>query len=176
MPQIYRGWEQDLLDIDPAVKPDIVCDAKKMRSLPAGKYDAVFCSHNLEHFHKHEVSAVLSGFMHVLRRDGFAHIAVPDMKALFECVVKGNRDIDDTWYVSSGGPITFHDVIYGWGKQISQGNSYYCHKTGFSEKSLGKALRKAGFVKVFTASDGSSLHAFAFRSKPSKAQLQKVGV
>ena len=43
LPKQYAGWEQDVLDIDPNVKPDILCDAKLMRKLPAAKYDAVFC-------------------------------------------------------------------------------------------------------------------------------------
>ena len=177
LPSIYKGWEQDLLDIDQNVKPDIVCDAKTMRKLPAGKYDAIYCSHNLEHFYKHEVPQVLGGFMHVLKKNGFAHIAVPDMGVLFDCIVKGNRDIDDVWYRVDAGPITFHDVIYGWSKAVGQGNLYYSHKTGFTEKSMGKTLRASGFKAVMTATDGmGNIHAFAFKSKPSKARLQRLGI
>ena len=176
LPKQYTGWEQDVLDIDPHVKPDILCDAKLMRKLPAATYDAVFCSHNLEHFHKHEVPQVLGGFQHVLKSTGFAHIAVPDLLALMETVVTQHKDIDDTWYIPPAGPISFHDVLYGWGKQIVQGNHYFCHKTGFSEKSLTKALKQARFTKVYTASDGCNLYAFAFKSKPTKAQLQRAGV
>jgi predicted SAM-dependent methyltransferase len=174
LPPIYRGWEQELLDIDPAVRPDIVCDARKMRTLPAQKYDAVYCSHALEHFYKHEVPAVLDGFQHVLKNDGFAHVAVPNMTALFTAV--RGRDIDETWYMSNGGPISFHDVIYGWGRQVEQGNAYYAHKTGFTEKSLGKALRAAGFVKAMTAVDEGNLFAFAFKAKPTTTQLRRLGL
>lgn len=176
LPSTYKGWSQDLLDIDPAVKPDIVCDAMKMRDLPSAKYDAVFCSHNLEHFYRHQVPQVLEGFDHVLKRTGFVQIAVPDIMALFTSVIEGSKDIDDVWYTSSGGPITFHDVVYGWGKAVSRGNLYYCHKTGFSEKTLTKALKSARFTSVFTASDGCSLHAFAFKVKPTKARLQSLGL
>jgi hypothetical protein len=176
IPAIYKGWKQDLLDIDANVKPDIVCDAKDMRRLPASKYDAIFCSHNLEHFYKHEVPTVLGGFVHVLKPNGFAHVSVPDMDSLFECIVKGNRDIDDTWYQCGGGAISFHDVIYGWGRQVSQGNVYYSHKCGFTEKSLGKVLRGAGFKTVLTAADSGNLHAFAFKAKPPKEQLKRLGL
>ena len=176
LPKQYTGWEQDVLDIDPDVKPDICCDALKMRTLPAARYDAIFCSHNLEHFHTHEVPTVLDGFKHVLKPAGYAHIAVPDVLALMHAVVDGKRDIEDTWYVSPSGPITYREVLYGHGRMIAQGNVYYCHKTGFSEKSLTVRLKQAGFAKVFTASDGCSLHAFAFKSKPTKAQLQRAGV
>lgn len=176
VPRIYQGWEQDSLDIDANVNPDIVCDAREMRKLPPAKYDSVFCSHCLEHFYKHEVPTVLLGFAHVLNAGGFAHIAVPNMNAVFEAITKGNFDINDTWYQSHGGPISFHDVIYGWGKQVTLGNLYYCHKTGFTEKSLAKELRKA-FATVFTAADDSgNLHAFAFKTKPSREKLRRLGI
>jgi SAM-dependent methyltransferase len=178
LPPHYKGWEQVLLDIDPNVKPDVVCDAKEMRKLPPAKYDAVFCSHNLEHFYRHEVPAVLAGFLHVLKPDGFVQIAVPDMMELFERVVRDCRDIDETWYSSSGGPISFHDVIYGWGKAVAQGNLYYAHKTGFSDKTLTKALSSAGFRHVMTAREQGNLHAYAFKSKakPTPARLKTLGV
>ncbi len=98
LPIFYKGWTQVLLDIDPQVKPDVVCDAKQMGKLPRGAYDAVYCSHNLEHFYRHEVPNVLAGFQHVLKADGFAHIMVPDMNAVFEALK--DRDINDTWYRS----------------------------------------------------------------------------
>ena len=175
-PTIYSGWEQDTLDIDPNVKPDIVCDARQMRTLPSAKYDGVYCSHTLEHFFKHEVPAVLSGFLHVLKPSGFAQIAVPNMGALFAAVA--DKDIDETWYVSMGGDqISFHDVIYGWGKQVAQGNQFYCHKTGFTEKSLTKACAKSGFKTILSAADAvGNLHAFAFKGKPSKGRLQRLGL
>lgn len=175
LPPTFKTYKQDLLDIDPAVRPDIVCDAKKMRTLPAARYDAVYCSHTLEHFYKHEVPQVLAGFLHVLKPSGFANIAVPDMRSLFKAVA--NRDIDETWYRTPGGPISFHDVIYGWGAQVRQGNVYYCHKTGFTEKSLAKALRASGFASVMTAVDeGANLHAFAFKAKPSREKLKGLGL
>lgn len=174
LPPEYAGWDQQLLDIDPAVKPDIVCDARKMSALPAAKYDAIFCSHTLEHFHKHEVPEVLRGFLHVLKADGFAQIAVPDMAELFELV--RTRDIDDVWYVSPGGPITFHDVIYGWGRQVERGNLFYCHKTGFTERSLSQALSRSGFKDIRTARDSGNLHAFAFKTKPKPSVLRTLGV
>lgn len=166
-----------MLDIDPVVRPDIVCDARKLHTLPAGAYDAVFCSHNLEHFHQHEVPLVLKGFQHVLNKSGFAHILVPDMQWLFETVVSDDRDIDDVSYVSPSGPVTFHDMIYGFGAAMAQGNLYYAHKTGFTEKSLAKTLMRARFARTYTARDGrGELVAYAFKSRPSVLQLRKLGV
>lgn len=178
LPPLYEGWDQHLLDIDPNVNPDVCCDAKQMtKHVKPATYDAVFCSHNLEHFYKHEVPTVLNGFLHVLKPRGFVQIAVPNMMAVFEALVHGAKDIDDTWYKAGENPISFHDVIYGWGKQVAQGNVYYSHKTGFTEQSLAKALSKARFVKVLTAADeAGNLHAYAFKNRPDKALLKLVGV
>jgi len=174
VPAIYRRWDQHSLDIDPDVKPDIVCDARDMLRLPPAKYDAVYCSHCLEHFHRHELPRVLAGFAHVLKPSGFTHVIVPNMQAVVEAMV--GHDIHDTFYVSAGGPITFHDVIYGWGRQVAGGNSYYCHKTGFTEKSLAKVLR-ADFSTVMTAADHlGNLYAFGFKQKPTRERMRSLGL
>jgi len=173
IPRHYKGWEQHVLDIDPNVGAEIVCDAKEMRTLKAAQYDAIFCSHNLEHFYRHEVPTVLAGFRHVLKADGFAQIAVPDLMAL----VRDMTDPDAVWYRTGAGvPITFHDVLYGWDAVMSKGNLFYAHKCGFSRESLTRVLRKAGFAKVLTAVDGYNVHAFAFQQKPTKARLELLGL
>ena len=175
IPAIYGGWDQHVLDIDPAVKPDVCCDAKEMRKLRRSKYDAVYSSHFLEHCYRHDVPVVLDGFRHVLKDSGFAHIRVPDIISVMECVIKGNRDIEDTWYKLPGANVSFHDVVYGWNKVMKEGNLYYAHKCGFSDKSLARALR-AEFESVHVAKDGMNLHAFAFKKKPSEAKLRSVGI
>ena len=173
LPEIYSGWEQELLDIDPGVNPDIVCDARDMLRLER-RYDSVYSSHCLEHFYIHEIPAVLAGFRHVLKPSGFVYSLVPDMTAVFRALQ--DRDIGDVWYVSNAGPITFHDVIYGFGKQVEIGNLYYCHKTGFTEKSMAKAFGDAGFPAVLTSVDGANLHVFAFPGIPSEDRLKSLGV
>lgn len=173
VPDIFATWELDTLDIDADVHPDIVCDARQMHTLNPAVYDAVYSSHCLEHFYKHEVPGVLGGFAHVLKDDGFVHLEVPDMSALFTNIA--GHDINDTWYMSAGGPITFHDVIYGWGAQVGKGNLHYCHKTGFTEKSLAKSL-KILFPVVMTAADKGNLYAFAFKRRPSRERMRLLEI
>lgn len=67
LPPIFDGYEHLLLDIDPTGKPDLLCDARELTSTPAAQYDAVYCSHNLEHYFRHDVPRVLAGFIHVLK-------------------------------------------------------------------------------------------------------------
>ena len=52
LPPQYAGFEHILLDIDPSGNPDVVCDARQLDTLTADQYDAIYCSHNLEHYHK----------------------------------------------------------------------------------------------------------------------------
>lgn len=78
LPPQYQGWEHILLDIDPRGQPDIVADARELTRLPPAQFDAVYCSHNLEHYYRHDGVKVLAGFRHVLKEDGLAHIMVPD--------------------------------------------------------------------------------------------------
>lgn len=168
LPPIYADWDHLLLDIDPTGKPDVVCDARRMTSLPAGVYDAVYCSHNLEHYHHHEVPKVLAGFRHVLKPDGFIHLRVPDIGAVMQIVVHKNLDIDDMLYQAPAGPITVRDVIYGWGREIERsGNDFFAHKTGFTSKSLTAVLHAAGFDNVFIGTGHLEVVAYAFTGKAS---------
>lgn len=163
LPPDFEGWEQDVLDIDESVKPDILGDARAIaESLPPQIYDAVYCSHNLEHYYRHEVPQVLAGFRHVLKRDGFARISVPNLQNLISEIQSRNLDLDDVWYRVGGAlPVTFHDVLYGWSIAMSKGNLYYAHKCGFTPLSLEKTLTAAGFASVQVIDQGANILATA---------------
>ena len=177
IPAHYEGWDHVLLDVNPAPKPDVVCDARELAKLPAGLYDAVYCSHNLEHYWRHDLPRVLAGFAHVLHAHGFAEVRVPDMRAVFAEMLKRGMDIDDTLYQSDAGPITVNDVIYGFGRQIAQsGNDFYAHKNGFTQESLTRALGVAGFGMVFTALGAYEIRAIAFKQAPTQQQKALLGL
>ncbi len=149
IPSHYLDWEHVLLDIDPRENPDLVCDARELTTLAADQFDAIYCSHNLEHYGQHECPRVLRGFLHLLRDNGFAEIRVPDLGALMRHVVKTGMDIEDVLYTSPVGPITPRDVLYGYGAEIERsGQDFYAHKTGFTEKSLLRMLEQAGFEET----------------------------
>ena len=169
LPPQYAGWEHVLLDIDPRGSPDVVCDARELSTLPGSTYDSVYCSHNLEHYYRHDAMKVLAGFAHVLKADGFAFIRAPDLDELMRTVVEKNLDIDDFLYQSPRGPITVRDVIYGHGVEIEKsGNDFYAHKTGFTQKSLIAILKKTGFPWVFAGTGNLEVMALAFLNEPSE--------
>ena len=172
IPPYYDGFEHLLLDIDPSGAPDIVCDARDLATLDPGQFDAIYCSHNLEHYYPHDVPRVLRGFLHVLKPDGFAEIRVPDIDALLKDYVAKGQDIDDVIYTSGRGPVRVRDVIYGFGPEIEQsGQDFYAHKTGFTPKSLCRALQAAGFGQLVQR-EGRHLEILiiAFRQTPTPEQ------
>jgi SAM-dependent methyltransferase len=174
LPPHFAEFEHLLLDIDPKGEPDIVCDARELASLESGLFDAVYCSHNLEHYYRHDVAKVLAGFLHVLKDDGFVHIRVPDINEVMRVTIARGLDIDDVLYQSAAGPIMVLDVLYGYGVEIEEsGQDFYAHKTGFTQKSLLAALRRSGFKFIFCAAlaDLLEVSAFAFKKMPDQATL-----
>ena len=159
--------EHLLLDIDPRGKPDILCDARELATQEADQFDAVYCSHNLEHYYRHDVQKVLAGFLHVIKDGGFAHIRVPDIAEVMRLTVENKLDIDDVLYTSPAGPIMVLDVLYGYSVEIeSSGQHFYAHKTGFTEKSLLAALDKAGFSMASSNLENLEVNVIAFKGEP----------
>ena len=68
-------------------------------------------------------------------------------------------------------------MIYGWGAEIERsGVDFFAHKRGFSIKSLSQALAAAGFVHIHTAVNSFQLRAVAFKTDPTAAQRQALGI
>ena len=172
IPSYYSSWEHHLLDIDPKGRPDLVCDARELTTLPGGGYDAIYCSHNLEHYYRHHAASVVSGFSHMLNANGFAEVRVPDIAAVIKAVLEQGLELDDVLYQSAAGPISAHDVLYGYQVEIVEsGKDYYAHKTGFTPNSLIRLLREGGFQHVFLHSDEYlGIHAMAFKTAPTSEQ------
>jgi SAM-dependent methyltransferase len=167
LPAPYAEFEHLLLDIDPKGSPDILSDARDLATLEAGQFDAVYCSHNLEHYFRHDVPKVLAGFLHVLREGGFAHIRVPDLQAVMRVAMEKNMDLEDVLYVSPAGPIMVLDVIYGYSVEIERsGHDFFAHKTGFTPQSLSRTLRAAGFSAIYSGTGNLEIRAVAFKGTP----------
>jgi len=177
LPPEYAGFDHWLLDIDPKGSPDIVCDARELATLEGGVFDAVYCSHNLEHYYRHDVPRVLAGFQHMLKDGGFAHIRVPDINEVMRLTIERGLDIDDVLYTSPAGPIMVLDVLYGYTVQIERsGQDFYAHKTGFTQKSLLSALERAGFSRIYSTLGNLEISAIAFKGKPDAAVCALFGL
>lgn len=168
IPAHFAQWEHVLLDVNPAGGVDIALDARRLTDLPAAGFDAVYCSHNLEHYFRHEVPQVLHGFAHVLKPTGFVELRVPDLAAVMASALERKLDLEDPLYSSPAGPVSVLDVLYGFGAEIQRGNAYYAHKTGFSARSLARLLGGAGFGHVYALPPmgGYEVHLAAFGLPP----------
>ena len=177
IPSYYEGWEHHILDIDPIVNPDILCDAMLLKDMTKykGQYDSVYCSHNLEHYYQHKVNDVIDGFHMVLKPEGFCYIAVPHMMNVLRKVVAYNMELTDGLYEVSGGPISAHDIMFGWGRQIKEsGCDFFAHKCAFTPKSLQCILSNAGFF-TYTMEIDFELRAVAYKQQPTQEMLDEIG-
>jgi SAM-dependent methyltransferase len=178
LPPHFEGWKHDRLDIDPSASPDVLLDARELSKLPAQTYDAVYCSHNLEHYFQHDAARVVRGFCHVLKPDGFAEVNVPDLGKLIQHVAEKKLDVDDIVYQSPWGPIRVRDIIYGFQPEIERsGQEFFAHRNGFTEKSLTSLFTGIGFSSIITARRAPfDLIAFVFKQTPTPAQLKELNV
>lgn len=143
-PFLTDDWTEVRLDLDPAVKPDIIASITSMPNVPDGSYDAVFSSHNIEHVYSHEVPIALGEFFRVLRPGGFVMILTPNLMGVAEAIVKGN--LEGPLFQSQAGPIAALDILYGHRPSLAAGNHFMSHKTGFIPETLKEKLRQVGFV------------------------------
>lgn len=177
LPSIYQGVVHHLLDIDPKGEPDVLCDARNLGEIKESEYDIIYCSHNLEHYYKHDVKKVLLGFKTALKPGGSIHLVVPNMMVVLREMIEKDMDIDDILYESSIGPIMISDVIYGYSKQIEQsGQEFFAHKTGFSIKSLSRCVQNSGFVDIRVAQEGYNIILIAFSSEKDYGMREFYGI
>jgi len=139
-------WQEIRVDIDPAVHPDVVASITAMPMIPDASCDGVFSSHNLEHLEGHEVARALAEFRRVLKPQGKLLILVPDMQTVAERVAEDR--LEEIAYVSAAGPIRPHDMMYGLGSALAQGNRFMAHRCGFTATTLQQKLVAAGFSRV----------------------------
>lgn len=153
-------WQEVRLDIDPAVKPDIVASMTDMAAVASGSMDGVFSSHNIEHLYPHQVPVALEEFRRVLKPGGVVMMTLPDIQAIAAYVAEGR--LENKLYDSPAGPISPIDVLYGWRKAIAEGNTFMAHKGGFTAVTLAKHLAHAGFSNVTVQRDWINLWAVGF--------------
>lgn len=168
------AWAEIRLDIDPAVKPDIIGSLTDMAAVPSGSVDAVFSSHNIEHLQAHEVPTALAEFRRVLKPDGFLVLTCPDLQSVAALVAEDK--LMEPAYVAPAGPITPHDILYGYGRALAAGNQYMAHRCGFTRRTLAEALRAAGFpsLGVMQRAAFFDLWAVASRGRRSNEDMQAL--
>ena len=150
IPDIFNGFEEVRLDINPAMKPDVVASLIDMGDI--GPFDAAYCSHTLEHLYPHQVNWALREFYRVLAPHGYLMLIVPDLQDV--------RPTTEIVYESPSGPVCGLDMFYG-GCRLIQDNPWMAHHCGFTSETLTDAMHIAGYPSVRTERSNFNLVAIA---------------
>lgn len=137
LPAWIGATEEVRLDIDKRCAPDVVASLSDLGEI--GEFDAVYCSHALEHLAPHEIERALLEFRRVLREGGSALLFVPDIEDV--------KPTDAVLFVSPAGPITGLDLLYG-KREMVEKSHHMSHRFGFTQKTLADMLNAAGFSRV----------------------------
>lgn len=138
IPEWADGKYQEIrLDISEDHSPDIVASMVNMGDI--GKYDAIHCSHALEHLVPHEAAIAAKEFHRVLNDGGFAVVFVPDLEDV--------KATEDVLFIAPCGPVTGLDLIYGL-RSLLPVMPYMAHRTGFIQSTLKNTFIDAGFSSV----------------------------
>jgi SAM-dependent methyltransferase len=146
LPGYFDGWRRLRVDVDPGVQPDIVADLTDLSPIPSGSAHAVWASHCVEHLYAHQVPVALAEFRRVLRDDGFLCVLLPDLQTVASYVASDR--LHETLYESPAGPVTPHDIIFGFGEAIAKGREAMAHRCGFTPTMLQRAFEGLPFGEV----------------------------
>jgi SAM-dependent methyltransferase len=168
------AWTEVRLDIDPAVRPDIVASMTDMSAVADAAMDALYSSHNIEHLYPAEAPIALREFARVLKPGGFAVITCPDLQSVAARVAEGQ--LLEPLYESDVGPIAPIDILFGHRAAMEKGNLFMAHRTGFTHRTLWQHLTDAGFVSVIVRQRSShfDLWAAATRTAVSDDHLRAL--
>lgn len=150
LPACYAAWKHILLDVIPGEQVDIVADACDIvhDDALADRFDAVYSSHNIEHYEVHDIPTVLAGFQRVLKPGGVVHVICPDFEEVRMRVESGAVALDDLAYNAACGPIRYSDMLFGYAPFVESAGEPWRHKTAITAAYLEQQLAAAGFVDV----------------------------
>jgi SAM-dependent methyltransferase len=167
LPAYFDDWTQVRVDVDPSVEPDIIADLTDLSPIPGNHADAVWASHCLEHLYEHQVITALREFRRVVREDGFVCVIVPDLQAVANYVAADR--LNEPIYDSPAGPITPHDIFFGYGAAIASGRTSMAHRCGFTPGVLQSCFEQLRFGEVVLRRRDQALELVALaRVQPSK--------
>lgn len=163
----FRGWQHVTLDIDPQAHPHYLASITSMEEVPSREFDAIYCSHCLEHIYAHEVFPALREFLRVLKADGDLLLRLPDLQQACAKVAEGRPE--QYLYQSPAGPIAALDMIFGYRAAVRELGPAMSHRTGFTQVTLTRILQEAGFVEVKVWVEDYDLWATAQKAKEEQA-------
>ena len=146
LPAVFSNWRELRVDVDAKVSPDILADITDLSAIESGSVDAVWSAHCLEHLYLHQVGQAVMEAYRILTDDGFFCMIVPDLQMIADYI--GTDRLHEVVYQSPAGPVTAHDMIYGFGLALAQGSPAMAHRCGFTPTLLLQKLQEAPFAEI----------------------------
>ncbi len=146
LPAMFAEWREFRVDVDPSAMPDLVADVTDLSAIKSGSVDAVWSAHAIEHLYLHQVGKALEEAHRILADDGFLCLIVPDLQSIASYLV--NDRMLDIVYQSPSGPVTAHDMIFGFGQDLALGRSHMAHRCGFTAGVMLQKLKEVRFGEV----------------------------
>jgi SAM-dependent methyltransferase len=146
IPAMFAEWREFRVDVDPASTPDLLADLTDLSAIRSGSADAVWMAHCVEHLYLHQVTTAIEEAHRILADDGFLCVLVPDLQSIGDYLV-ADRLLEPV-YQSPAGPITAHDMIFGYGRDLARGHINMAHKCGFTAGTLLQKLKEVPFAET----------------------------
>jgi SAM-dependent methyltransferase len=175
LPRYFDTWQQLRVDVDPSVQPDILADLTDLSPIPDASADAVWAAHCIEHLYAHQVKLALSEFRRVLREDGFVCVIVPDLQIVAQYVAADR--LHEALYDSPAGPVTPHDIVFGFGAAIAGGRISMAHRCGFTPSMLQRCFNELPYGEVLLRRRSADLELVAVaRAIPAKDESDRAAL
>jgi SAM-dependent methyltransferase len=175
LPAYFKTWRQLRVDNDATVRPDLLADQTDLAAIPDGSVDAVWAAHCVEHLYAHQVPLALKEFRRVVRIDGFVCVIVPDLQSVAQYIATDR--MHEPLYFSPAGPITPHDIVFGFGPAVAHGRRSMVHRCGFTPGMLQQCFQRLQFGEVVLRRRSAQFELAALaRAAPAKDEAERAAL
>jgi SAM-dependent methyltransferase len=164
LPAAFDGWQQWRIDVDPMANPDIVADIVDLSAIASDSVDAVWAAHCIEHLYAHQVRPALCEFHRIVNPGGFVCIIVPDLQSIAQYILDDR--LHETIYEAPAGPVSAHDILFGFGPAVAAGHGNMAHHCGFTPTLLLQRLSEIGFAETVLRRRANLELAAVLRKRP----------
>ena len=171
LPAMFGGWRELRVDADPKMAPDLLADVTDLSAIESGSADAVWLAHCLEHLYLYQVSQAIAEVFRILAADGFLCLIVPDLQAAAEYITQDR--LHEVVYQSPAGPVTAHDIIFGFGPFLAQGHGRMAHRCGFTPGLLVRKLQEVPFAEIIMRRRPNQELAAVARKRPAASEAER---
>ena len=171
LPAMFANWRELRVDTDATAAPDLLADITDLSAIETGAVDAIWAAHCLEHLYLHQVGGAIAEMDRILAEDGFLCLIVPDLQVLGDYIV--NDRLHEVVYQSAAGPVTAHDILFGYGPYIAQGYGGMAHRCGFTPGLLVRELQKSPFAEIILRRRPNHELAAVARKRPPASDTER---